>query len=345
MQIVSSRRSFLAGAVFAAAAVPQVWAQAVPEKGRISLAVSDRGAISSLPLLMAEQLGYFRAEGLMVEMVEIPQPSRPASAAVYPAADVVCSGQQQLVALLAQGISCQSFVMSARAPGVALGVPARSGTGFRRVADLRGRRIGVPATGSLSHLTAVQLLWRSGMSGHMVSFVSLGSAGAAVAALRTGQVDALCHPDPAITLLEQAGDIRLLADARSLKGSEEIFGGPMPAAVLYAQTAFIKKNPQTIQALTNAVVRSLKWLQTAGPSDLIRTVPEPYLLGDRALYLGAFNRGREGLSPDGLIPEEAVRTAALALSRLDPGIEPPSLDLPGSYTNDFVRRAKAYFRA
>ena len=40
-------------------------------------------------------------------------------------------------------------------------------------------------------------------------------------------------------------------------------------------------------------------LQTAGPSDIVKTVPEGYLLGDRAVYLAAFDKVREAISTDG----------------------------------------------
>jgi ABC-type nitrate/sulfonate/bicarbonate transport system substrate-binding protein len=66
----------------------------------------------------------------------------------------------------------------------------------------------------------------------------------------------------------------------------------------------VQKNPNTCQALANAIVHGLKWLQTAGPSDIIKTVPEGYLLGDRALYLASFNKVREAISLDGMIPDE-----------------------------------------
>ena len=42
-------------------------------------------------------------------------------------------------------------------------------------------------------------------------------------------------------------------------------------ACLYTRADFVKANPNTCQALANAVVRGLKWLQTAGPSDIIKT--------------------------------------------------------------------------
>ena len=39
----------------------------------------------------------------------------------------------------------------------------------------------------------------------------------------------------------------------------------MPAAALYAPVTFVRNNPNTVQALTNAMVRALLWLQKATP--------------------------------------------------------------------------------
>ena len=108
---------------------------------------------------------------------------------------------------------------------------------------------------------------------------------------------------------------------------------------------FIKKNPSICQALTNAMVRGLKWLQTAGPGDIIKTVPENYLLGDRGLYIASFNKVRESISLDGIIPDEGVRTALKALSSFDPSIKPEKIDIAKTYTNEFSRRAKERFQA
>jgi hypothetical protein len=49
----------------------------------------------------------------------------------------------------------------------------------------------------------------------------------------------------------------------------------MPAGCLYAPDHdFVQKHPNTCQALATAIVQGLKWMQTAGPSDIIKTVPE-----------------------------------------------------------------------
>ncbi|HTH78297.1 MAG TPA: ABC transporter substrate-binding protein, partial [Ramlibacter sp.] len=101
----------------------------------------------------------------------------------------------------------------------------------------------------------------------------------------------------------------------------------------------------TCQALANAIVRGLKWLQTAGPSDIIKTVPESYLLGDRALYLASFNKIREAIALDGIIPEDGPRTALRALSSFEADVHLNKIDLSKTYTNEFARRSKDKYKA
>jgi NitT/TauT family transport system substrate-binding protein len=165
-----------------------------------------------------------------------------------------------------------------------------------------------------------------------------------LAALRSGQIDAICNAEPVITTLEQKGEVRIVADTRSLKGTVEVFGGPMPATCLFAASEFLEKNPNTVQALTSAVVHALKWLQTAGPSDIIKTVPEAYLLGDRALYLAAFDRVRESISPDGLMPVEGPATVLKALTTFDSSVKADRIELIRSYSNEYAKKVKDPFQ-
>jgi NitT/TauT family transport system substrate-binding protein len=172
-----------------------------------------------------------------------------------------------------------------------------------------------------------------------------GLQAGALTALRSGQIDAMSNTDPVMTMLEQKGDVKIISDTRTLKGTLEVFGGPMPAACFYTHAEFVQKNPNTCQALANAIVHGLKWLQTAGPSDIIKTVPENYLLGDRALYLASFNKVREAIALDGIMPEEGTRTALKALASFDPSVKADKIVLAKTYTNDFARRAKDKFKA
>jgi NitT/TauT family transport system substrate-binding protein len=342
-----TRRAFaqaVAG-VAALTAAPLLRAQAKPEKSRVVIAVEGKSALTYLPLTVAEQLGYFKAEGLDVEIADVAGNMRALQALASGAADVVSGAYEHTLPLQGRNQFVQSFVLQGRAPQIAVGVSTRAVPNFRSVAELRGRRIGVSAPGSSTNMVASLVLSRAGVKAGDVSYVGVGASAAALAALRSGQIDALSNTDPVMTMLEHKGDVKIVGDTRTLKGTQEVFGGPMPAACLCADAQFVQKHPNTCQALANAIVHGLKWLQTAGPSDIIKTVPEPYLLGDRALYLASFNKVREAISTDGFFPEEGARTALRALAAFEPGFKADKVELARTYTNEFARRAKEKYKA
>ena len=344
--LLTRRRIAMAAALGAAAvAMPRVRAQNRLERTRLTIAVGAKAAFYCLPLTIAEQLGYFKAEGLEVAVVDHPSGAAALQALAGGAADVVSGPYENTITLQGRNQFLQSFVLQGRAPQIAVGVSPRALPGFRGVADLKGRRVGVSAPGSSTNMVANLVLQRGGLRAGDVSYVGVGTAVGAVSAFRSGQIDALSNIDPVMTILEQRGEVKIIGDTRTLKGTAEVFGGPMPAACLFAPQEFVQKHPNTCQALAHAIVHSLKWLQTAGPSDIIRTVPEPYLLGDRGLYLAAFNKVREAIAIDGLLPEEGARTALRAVASFEPSVRPDRVDLSRTYTNEFARRAKDKFKA
>ena len=345
--IVISRRTFASAAALTAAAIaaPALRAQVKLEKSKVAIAVGGKAAFYYLPLTISEQLGYFKAEGLDVEISDFAGGARALQALIGGSADVVSGAYEHTINMQSKNQYVQAFVLQGRAPQIALGVSTKAMPNYRTLTDLKGKKIGVSAPGSSTNMVANLVLSRAGIKASDVSYVGVGTAAGALAALRSGQIDAMSNTDPVMTMLEQKGDVKIISDTRTLKGTLDVFGGPMPAACFYSHTDFVQRNPNTCQALANAIVRGLKWLQTAGPSDIIKTVPEGYLLGDRALYLASFNKVREAISLDGLIAEEGARTALRALASFDPAIKPEKIELGKTYTNDFARRAKDKYKA
>src|SRR6185436_2275391 len=80
--------------------------------------------------------------------------------------------------------------------------------------------------------------------------------------------------DPMISLLESQGAIKVVADTRTPEGTRAVFGGPYPAAVLYAPKAFIDKNPRTTQALATALVRGLQWMAGHTAEEIAGVMPD-----------------------------------------------------------------------
>jgi NitT/TauT family transport system substrate-binding protein len=342
-----SRRSFASVAALAAASIaaPALRAQPKLEKTRLSIAVGGKAGFYYLPLTISEQLGYFKAEGLDIEISDFAGGARSLQALVGGSADIVAGAYEHTINMQSKNQHIQEFVLMGRAPQIAMGVSTKAIPHYRTLADLRGKKIGVSAPGSSTNMVANLVLSRAGIKASEVSYVGVGTSAGALAALRSGQIDAMSNIDPVMTMLEQKGDVKIISDTRTLKGTQEVFGGPMPAACFYTHVEFVQKNPNTCQALANAIVHGLKWLQTAGPSDIIKTVPDSYLLGDRALYLASFTKVREAISLDGIIAEEGARTALKALASFDPAIKANKIELGRTYTNEFARRAKERYKA
>ena len=92
------------------------------------------------------------------------------------------------------------------------------------------------------------------------------------------------------------------------------------------------------------IVRADEWLQTAKPSDVASTVPEGYLLGDRAIYEKSFAGVRETISPDGLMPAGAQENCLKFLVDADPKLaaDKDKIKLADTWTNEFAQRAKKH---
>ncbi len=335
------RRRILTAALggIVAAVLPLAASAQAPEKPKLTIAVGGKAAFYYLPLTIAEQRGYFKEEGLDVEIVDFAGGSAALRAVVGGSADVVSGAYEHTINLQANKQYFKAFVLQGRAPAISLGVSTKAK--YQSPADLKGMKIGVSAPGSSTNMMVTYFLTKHGMKASDVSFIGVGTGNAALAAIRSGQIDALSNVDPVMTMLEQKGDVKIVADTRTLKGTEQVFGGPMPAGCLYAPEDFVKKYPNTVQALTNAMVKALKWLQQAGPSDIIKTVPEAYLLGDRALYLASYNNVKDAVSPDGIIPDVGAKTTLKAMASFNPKVKPDQIDLSRTYTNEFTRKALA----
>lgn len=340
-----NRRAFVALSALSAAAVWAPAAVGAPTDGaalgRVTVAVGGgQNVLYHLPLALADSLGFFAEEGLDVVVRDFSAGALALQAVQDGAADVCSGAFEHVLRAKVRGQAYRSLVLQGRAPQLALGVSLRALPAYKDLGDLVGRRIGVSSVGSSTHLAASLVLVRAGVSPRDVAFVGVGSGASAMNALRSGQVHALCHADPLMTLLEQKADMRIVSDLRSLKAAQDLFGGNMPAGCLCAPQAFIQKQPAQAQALVNGIVHALKWLQTAAPADLVKAVPAAYLMGDRGLYLAAFSRVRETYSTHGLMPEDGPATALRALTRVQPELAEAKVDLARTYTNDFVRKAR-----
>jgi NitT/TauT family transport system substrate-binding protein len=343
---LSHRRQWLMGcsALAACLSISPLAALANPDKTRLSLVLDDRASLSHLPLLLAEQLGFFKAEGLTVEFVEQASQTAALSALTQGSADVLCASYDNALLLKQKGFDAVSIVQIARTPQWALGISNKNIPNFKTMADLRGKRIGLLDEDGAAQRCLSFSVMRSGLGSNDIQWVYLNSSLDALEAVRSGSLDALFASDPLMTALEKKDDLAVVRNFRTLKQTQQVFGGLLPGNCLIVSNDLAQENPFVCQALVSAVVRFLKWLKTAGPSDLLRYMVDNPVVPDRLVYLNAVDNLRESFSLDGLLTAEAQQVSMRMLRLLDPNLLSATLAWQGTARNDFVRAAKQRFR-
>jgi NitT/TauT family transport system substrate-binding protein len=320
-------------------------AQGKLEKPQVSIAVGGKSQFYYLPLTIAERLGYFKDEGLEVEISDFDGGSKALQAVVGGSADVVAGAWENTIDQQPKGLQLQGFVLMGRYPAISVGIAKAKAANYHSPKDLKGMKIGVTAPGSSTNRMVLHLLAKDGLTGDDVAIIGVGTSSGAIAAMRAGSLDAMSNVDPIMTMLESSGDVVIIADTRTAAGTTAVFGSPdMPAAALYAPVAFVRNHPNTVQALTNALVRALLWLQKATPDQVAATVPPEYLLGNKAVYLASYAKVKDAFSPDGMLDDLGKQNTLRYLAAFNPALKPAAINLVQTFDPGPVEKALAKYR-
>jgi NitT/TauT family transport system substrate-binding protein len=320
-------------------------AAAAPEKKDVRLGVGGAPALYYLPLALTERLGYFKEQGLNVEINDFKGGSQSLTALIGGSADVVTGAYEHTLRMQAKGQDIVAVIELGRYPGISLAVKKDRADKIKSVADLKGSKIGVTAPGSSTNMIVWYLLAKAGLKPDDASFIGVGTGAGAVAAIQRGEIDAIANIDPVMAKLEAGGDVVTLAETRTTEGTGKVFGGPMSAAVLYLKRDWLEKNPNTVQALTNAFYKTLQWMQKATPDQIADTVPQEYWLGDKALYTAAVKANMQVYSQDGIVSPDSQRRSLDFLKQFDKEIAGASIDLSRTWDDRFVRKAARQTRS
>ncbi|MBY0463525.1 MAG: ABC transporter substrate-binding protein, partial [Burkholderiales bacterium] len=310
----------------------------------VAIGVQQTASLANLPLLLAHELSFFKAEGILLDWVPLASEAAGTQALAKGHVHMVSCDFGHALLHHAHGGDLTAFVVQARTPQMVFGVLPRALAGYRQFSDLKGRRVCTLPPSAASQLVINSLMHEAGMSGVELSIVSIAESANLVDQLRNGGMDAFCMDHATVAALEQRGEVRLVADTRTLKGTLAVFGGPMPGAVVCAPASYLQQRPDTCQAVASAVVRALKWLRTAGPSDLVKALASVSLDADRVNYLTALEKSRDGFMGDGVLSDVAAATALTAVNRMDAQVPLSRVRLMQAFTNEFALRAKARWR-
>ena len=304
----------------------------------VRVAVGGQNQMIYLPTTLAQELGFYREEGLDVELQDLAGGAKALQSLLGGSADVVSGFYDHTIQMAAEGRALVAFVTMLRFPGLVLVASPQSAEKVKTIEDLKGRVAGVTTAGSSSQMLLTYLLQRHGVPADSVSITAIGSAATAIAAIERGKVDAGMMADPSFTLVAKRNPgARVLADLRTAEGVKAAFGtDTYPASVLYSTAEWIRVNHDAAAKLARAITRTLAWMQTHSPQEIADRTPKVFRGEDDALYVQALTASMPMFSPDGaMTPGGAEQVRTLLAESMDK-VRGAAIDVSKTYTNEFV---------
>jgi len=339
-KLIKALAVIVAGVALAGGALAQA-----PEKKKVTIAVGGKSLFYYLPLTVAERKGYFKDEGLEVEIPDFAGGARALQALVGGSADMVSGAYEHTINMAAKKQPIKAVVLQAKYSSIALVMSKEKAAKYKSGKDLKGMKIGVTAPGSSTNMFVNNLLAKDGLKPTDVSIVGVGTGAGAVAAMEKGEIDAISNLDPVLTQLESTGKFVAVADSRTEKGMKDIYGGDYHASVIYITDEFIKKNPNTVQAVVNAMVRADKWIAKATPQEIVELMPAEYKAGNPSLYKEALLKNMIGYSENGELSMKAAENVYKVLAKFEPSVMAAGkIDLATTFDNSYVKKANAKYK-
>src|ERR1700754_1680553 len=307
---------------------------------KITIAIGGGACLCYLPTVLAKQLGEYDKAGLAVELVDLKGGSDALKAVLGGSADVVSGYFDHCVNLAAKKQELQSFVVYDRYPGFVLVVSPSHNAEIKSIKDLAGKKVGVSAPGSSTDFFLEYLMKKNGLDPTSAAVIGVGLGATAVAAMQQGQIDAAIMLDPAVTVLQGShSDLRILSDTRTQKDNQAVFGGDYPGGALYTTTAWIASHEKEVQALTNAIVNTLKWIHSHSAEEIMAKMPPEIVGKDKALYLAALKKTIPMYSETGLMDPKGAAAVLAVFSESSPEVAKANIDVTKTYTNKYVEQA------
>jgi NitT/TauT family transport system substrate-binding protein len=307
---------------------------------RITLMAGGIEKIIYLPLKLAEQLGYFTAEGLEVEVRSEWSGIHGVDVLLVGTVQGVVGFYDHTIYMQSKGKAVVSVIQFAQAPGEVELVSSLAPASVRSMVDLKGQALGVTGLGSSTQFLSRYLVLSSGLKLNQVSFVPVGTGDTFVEAMNRGAILAGMTTEPTASRLINSGQARVLADLRTPEDTAKALGGPYPAACLYMQTAWVERHKPDVQKLVNALVKALRFIQSHTASEIAAQLPPSFYAGDKATYIKALARSKPIFIPDGRMPANGPAHVLKVLTRTEKALQGKTIDLPSTFTLEFVNAVK-----
>ena len=262
------------------------------------------GLTCEAPIFMAVEQGFFKEEGLDVELVR-------------------CQWAQYKDVLALGGFDVTHHLIMYFLKPIELGLDVKFTGGIHRgclrvqaaangkihvIGDLRGKRIGVPGMGTPPFIFANRVLGAHGIDPAKEIDWRVFPAGELGLALDKGLVDAVADSEPIGSLLLADGKVRNIAD----QAADPPYRDEYCCAVL-VNGKFLQRNPKAAAAATRALLKAAKWVDTNPLAAARLSVEKKYILSNPELNAQALSHLHYVPSVAGA--EAAVNSAAAEMQR------------------------------
>jgi NitT/TauT family transport system substrate-binding protein len=306
---------------------------------KVSIMVGGYEKQIYLPAKLAEGLGYFKAEGLDVELLNEGAGVDAENEMLAGAVQGVVGFYDHCVDLQTKGKYVESVVQFSQAPGEVELVSTKHPE-IKSMADLRGKSLGVTGLGSSTNFLSQYLMVKAGVPLGEFTSLPVGAGTTFIAAMQQDKIQAGMTTEPTISRLLKTGEARVLIDMRTVEQTKQALGGTYPAASLYMSTDWVEKNRPIVQKLANAFVKTLKFIATHSGAEIADKMPKDFYVGDKDGYIKALDNGKAMFTSDGVMPAGGPETVLAVLSGFSKNVKGKAVDLSKTYTTEFVKKAK-----
>lgn len=291
-----------------------------------------------LPLDLAVALGYFEDEGLKPEIVYLKSGTPTAQALLSKQVDFATNSIDHAYKAAVQGRDdLRMVVLLNQTPGMVLVVGTQLKDKVKRIADLKGKRLGVTSIGSATHMVLAFLLSKNGINTKDVTIIDAGSS-TFPPALKNNNIDGGIALEPFASAMVNQGDAFVLQRLISLDDSSKAFGGPYNQAGIMTRQKVIDANPELVQRIVSIHIRALRYIQEHKEEDIAAVLPVEVTGSDKESYIQTLRLLKSFYSPSGFITPEGANNVFDSMKLT--GALPNSFSSSPAqyYTNAFISR-------
>jgi NitT/TauT family transport system substrate-binding protein len=293
----------------------------VPEK----IVVSAPGPrnISYLPVDLIPAIGADREEGIALQILHTGGGAVALNNLVTRNADFAVAGFPAAMSLSANGGDVVGIAAVDDAPLFVLMVRSGLKGKVRRIADLRGKVIGVNTSTKRSKTTSQQLaellLKSDGVDLDRVRIVPAGQSWVEQSSLMiSGTADAVMGDEPFASRLAADGKVFFLANLADPATSRKIPGANFLHATLETRSDMIRDAPHKVEKMVRMMAKSLRWIAQHTPEELVDAlkVIEPE---ERASLLLALRKYPHAFSRDGRFSTSQLKETEIFFRKTSEG--------------------------